>query len=165
MSRLTVVALLASLLGPSALSAQLRLGDSVRLRQSTGMTIEGVFSSADSSAITITAPPPLDPVRVMRSDIASLEQRAGSHTIGRVAGIAGLLAGAVAGAVAGVANGAAAREQDQRNGGLLIPEFPYRALGGVVGALVGGLVGGLVGALVGRIEVEDWETVDVSAAK
>ena len=156
MSRLTVVALLATLLGPCALSAQLRLGDSVRLRQVTGGTIEGVFSSADSSAFTITAPAPVGSVRVIRSDIASIERRAGSHTIGRVAWIAGLLIGAVA----GVEYGAAARERDQRNGGLLIPDFPYRGLGGVVGALLGGLVG----ALVSRIEVEDWETVDVSGA-
>ena len=156
MSRLTVVALLATLLGPCALSAQLRLGDSVRLRQVTGGTIEGVFSSADSSAFTITAPAPVGSVRVIRSDIASIERRAGSHTIGRVAWIAGLLIGAVA----GVEYGAAARERDRRNGGLLIPDFPYRGLGGVVGALLGGLVG----ALVSRIEVEDWETVDVSGA-
>jgi hypothetical protein len=96
-----------------------------------------------------------DARHIIRSTITSIERRTGTEPIGRPA----VITGVIAGAVAGWALGASARSSDERNGGLLIKDFPYRTVGTVVGAL-GGLA---VGTIVAHIEVAQWQSLSVNA--
>jgi hypothetical protein len=143
-------------LAPQVLAAQIHRGDTLRVYFGNGVSSQGALTRADSATMVIQETRQSAEFSIRRADIRSLERLDGTRTVGRGAVVGGVVVGAIAGVQAGIW----LRARDQRNGGLLINDFPYRGIAGTVGALTGALIG----VLVSRIRFTHWEGLPANAS-